>query len=127
MYLAGRAWKWFPASDLIGTGSKQIPLFQVDVGQVATFACANADMTGRLRPILMKELRQQGDLWDLFEKVELPLAPVLAYMERCGVSLDTTLLKRDVYPVGEQLAEIEKKVYAEADRNLTSTRPYSLE
>jgi DNA polymerase-1 len=37
-----------PSKDLTGKGSKQISLFQVDVTEVAAFACANADMTGRL-------------------------------------------------------------------------------
>ncbi len=37
-----------PSSSLVGSGSKQIPLFQVDVEQVSAYACANADMTGRL-------------------------------------------------------------------------------
>ena len=48
-----------PASALVGSGSKQIPLFQVEVEQVSTYACANADMTGRLTQLLKKELRQQ--------------------------------------------------------------------
>ena len=75
----------------------------MEVEQVSNFACANADMTGRLTPLLKKELHQQSDLWELFEKVELPLVPVLAHMERCGVILDTGLLKEMSQRLGDQL------------------------
>jgi DNA polymerase I len=115
-----------PASSLVGSGSKQIPLFQVGVEQVASFACANADMIGRLAGLLEKELRRQGDLWDLFEKVEMPLVPVLANMERCGVSLDTALLKEMSERLGGQLTEIEKKIYANAGQEFNINSPLQL-
>ena len=85
-----------PSSALVGSGSKQIPLFQVEVEQVSTYACANADMTGRLAQLLARELQSKETCGNLFEKVELPLVPVLAHMERCGVMLDTGLAERDV-------------------------------
>lgn len=115
-----------PASSLVGSGSKQIPLFQVDTEQVSTFACANADMTGRLTKLLEKELRQQGELWDLFEKVELPLVPVLAYMERCGVILDIGMLKEMSQRLGDQLGEIEKKIYDGAGQEFNINSPMQL-
>ena len=115
-----------PASSLVGSGSKQIPLFQVGVEQVANFACANADMTGRLNTLLEKELRQQGELWDLFEKVEMPLVPVLARMERCGVSLDSGLLKEMSGRLGAQLSEIEQKIYENAGQEFNINSPLQL-
>jgi DNA polymerase I len=115
-----------PSSALVGSGSKQIPMFQVDIEQVSNYACANADMTGRLAPLLQKELRDQGDLWELFAKVELPLVPVLAHMERCGVVLNTRLLKEMSERLGDQLKEIEGKIYTKAGQEFNINSPLQL-
>jgi DNA polymerase-1 len=115
-----------PASALVGSGSKQIPLFQVELGQLSSFACANADMTGRLTRLLKSELQQQHDLWKLFTKVELPLVPVLAHMERSGVKLDTELLKGMSQRLGQQLSEIEKRIYEQAGQEFNINSPMQL-
>lgn len=115
-----------PSSTLTGSGAKQIPLFQVDLEQVAGYACANADMTGRLAPLLEKEIRQQAELLSLLEKVELPLVPVLAHMERCGVMLNTDLLKEMSQRLGEQLQKIEQKVYQSAGQEFNINSPQQL-
>ncbi len=115
-----------PSSDLVGSGSKQIPLFQVEVEQVSTFACANADMTGRLTPLLTTELRNQSDLWELLEKVELPLVPVLAIMERCGVVLDTNLLKEMSQRLGDQLKALEEHIHTEAGEEFNINSPQQM-
>jgi DNA polymerase I len=115
-----------PASALVGTGAKQIPMFQVDIEQVSNYACSNADMTGRLASLLQKELRNQGDLWELYTKVELPLVPVLAHMERCGVILDTDLLSQMSQRLGDQLKEIEKKIYEKAGQEFNINSPIQL-
>jgi DNA polymerase I len=115
-----------PSSSLVGTGSKQIPMFQVDVEQVSAYACANADMTGRLTRLLKKELQQADDIRELFEKVELPLVPVLAHIERCGVMLDTGLLSEMSASLGAQLEDIEKKIHLEATVEFNINSPLQL-
>jgi DNA polymerase I len=114
-----------PSSELTGKGSKQIPLFQVDVDQVSAFASANADMTFKVAPILKKELHEQG-LWELFDKVELPLVPILAQMERNGILLDTGLLKEMSNRLGEQLQSLEKKIYGLAKHEFNINSPQQL-
>ncbi len=112
-----------PPGALVGTGARQIPLFQVDIEQVSNYACSNADMTGRLTRVLAAELQQQKELQELFEKVELPLVPVLAHMERVGIILDTELLKQMSQRLGEQLSEIEKKIHAAAGQEFNINSP----
>ncbi len=114
-----------PARDLVGSGSRQIPLFQVDPVQVSAFACANADMTGVVVPLLKKEL-EQVELLRLFEQVEMPLVPVLAHMERCGILLDRGLLKNISQRLGEQIGEIEKRVFAAAKEEFNLNSPAQL-
>lgn len=115
-----------PASSLVGTGSKQIPMFQVDIEQVSNYACANADMIGRLAKVLNKQLQLEEDIEALFKRVELPLVPVLAQIERCGVILDTGLLKQMSLRFGEQLQEIEKTIYSQSGQEFNINSPAQL-
>ena len=53
---------------------------------VASYACADADNTLRLWHILERRLYEE-ELYGVYERVELPLVPVLADMERIGVQI----------------------------------------
>jgi len=59
----------------------------VPVKTAAVYACADADMTLRLKEQLDDELRREG-LSGVFQDVEMPLVPVLADIERNGFLLD---------------------------------------
>ena len=99
-----------PIADLIGTGSKQITMAQVPVEKAAKYACADADMTGRLRGTLEEELRRQG-LWEVFSQVEMPLVPVLVAMQRKGIALDAGALHEMSRDLNEQLKQLEVDIY----------------
>ena len=99
-----------PITALIGTGTKQLSMSQVDINQAANYSCADADITGQLTELLKAELHQQG-LWQLFSEVEMPLVPVLIHMERNGVALDTDLLRQMSHRFGEQLMKLEAEIY----------------
>ncbi len=99
-----------PITALIGTGSKQISMAQVGVPQAAQYACADADICGRLRELLQQELQEQG-LWRLFTEVEMPLLPVLFRMEQNGVALDTAPLRDMSQSMGKEMARIEAEIY----------------
>src|SRR5580704_4118361 len=58
-----------------------------------------ADFLYRIAPILREEVEKQG-LLDVYEKIDLPLAPVLARMEASGVRIDPKELDR----IGTHLA-----------------------
>jgi DNA polymerase-1 len=114
------------ASSSLPGGTRQISMFQTDADQIFRYLCTCADMTGRLTDLLKKELRQQEGLWELYEKVELPLVAVLAYMERCGVLLDTEVLKQMSVRLGEQLKQIEQKIFAQAGEEFNINSPQQL-
>jgi len=84
---------------------------EVSPSLAARHACAEASVIGRLRPLLQKELEEQG-LWKLFNEVEMPLLPVLARMERNGVALDTDLLRHMSQSLGKQLLKLEQGIYS---------------
>jgi DNA polymerase I len=69
-----------------------------------------ADFLMRLAPILRAEVEKQG-LVDLYEKIDLPLAPVLARMEAAGVRVDSKELDRISAKMQQEIAELEKCIY----------------
>ncbi len=99
-----------PITALIGSGVKQISMALVGVGQAAEYACADADVTFRLKELLEEELRREG-LWGLFVQVEMPLAPVIVRMQRNGVALDTELLRQMSQSLRGKLLKLEGEVY----------------
>ena len=77
---------------LTGTGRKATSLSQVEVDQVAEYACQQAEMLLRIRPELEAQLHERGQ-WPLFEEMELPLVPVLFRMEHEGIAIDIAVLR----------------------------------
>jgi len=99
-----------PITDLIGKGLKQVSMNMLPIEQVADYACADADITLRLKGDLEKELKEER-LWQLFSEVEMPLVPVLVAMERCGVAIDIELLKDMSNSLGKDMLRLEAEVY----------------
>jgi len=99
-----------PITDLIGRGRKQITMAQVAMSDAVPYACADADMTGRLKAVFEEELRQRG-LWSLFAEVEMPLVPVLITMQRNGIALDVESMRRMSQEMARQVARLEAEIY----------------
>ncbi|MBM4446603.1 MAG: DNA polymerase I [Chloroflexi bacterium] len=99
-----------PITDLIGKGAKQLSMAMATIEQVTDYACADADITLRLKSVLDAELRKEG-LWQLFSEVEMPLVPVLVDMERNGVAIDVELLRDMSHSLGKEMLRLEAEVY----------------
>ena len=110
--------------ELIGEkGKNQKNMRNVPPAKVCDYACEDADVTLKLKNILEKEIRQEG-LEELFYNIEMPLVPVLAYMERNGARIDTAALKETSTLFGKRLADIEEEIYTLAGEpfNIASPR-----
>ncbi len=114
-----------PITELIGTGARQISMSQVPIEQAAKYACADADITGRLNEVLQPELHREG-LWQLFADVEMPLVPVLVHMERSGIALNTKLLNEMSLRLGQQLLGLEKEIYNSVGHQFNINSPKQL-
>ena len=114
-----------PISDLIGKGAKQITMADVSVDQAAPYACADADMTGRLRPLLEADLKEQH-LWPLFSEIEMPLVPVLVRMEQAGVAVDADALRQMSRDLGKQIDRLEEQAYASVGHQFNLGSPQQL-
>lgn len=95
---------------LIGTGAKQITMDRVNVNEVADYACEDADITLRLYRFLDPLLKEK-ELYDLFERVEIPLIKILAKMEMAGVLVDRNLFAKLSSEIEEQLEKLQKEIY----------------
>ena len=110
--------------ELIGEkGKSQKNMRDVPPQRVCDYACEDADVTLKLKNILEKEIRQEG-VEELFYNIEMPLVPVLAYMERNGARIDTAALKETSTLFGKRLADIEEEIYSLAGEpfNIASPR-----
>ena len=113
-------------SDLIGTGSKQVSFDRLPIDErVRDYACADADLPLRLVPIFDEALHQDG-VWDLFEKVEMPLAPVIVDMQRNGIEVEEGMLHEMARDINEQLHLLETQVYNDAGRPFNINSPQQL-
>jgi len=84
-----------------------------------------ADFLLRVAPILRAEVEKQG-LLDLYEKIDLPLATVLAHMEAAGVRVDPIELERISTKTLEELGKLEKSICGIAGFEFNINSPQQL-
>ena len=117
--------KKIPTSSLIGSGKKQITMDQVPVAKITEYACEDADMTWRLREVLIKKIKEY-ELESLLNNVEIPLVDVLLDIEKQGVMLDELFLARMSSELELDLTKLEKFIYELSDVKFNINSPKQL-
>ncbi|MBI4121352.1 MAG: DNA polymerase I [Candidatus Ryanbacteria bacterium] len=74
---------------------------------------------------LRRDLARQK-LWDIYEKFELPLMPILFEMERVGILLDTKALADLEYQMARELEKLAEEIYASAGERFDINSPKQL-
>jgi DNA polymerase-1 len=98
-------------TQLIGKrGRDQLSMAEVPIDAAGRYACADADMTLRLRPRLEEMLRERAQE-RLFREVEMPVVPVLARMELNGMAVDVGVLKEMSGVLAEEVRRVEEEIY----------------
>ena len=69
-----------------------------------------ADYLQRLAPVLRKQIEEQG-LHKVYEEIDLPLAAVLADMERAGVRVDPAALAKMSQSMEKEVRRLEKEIW----------------
>ena len=109
--------------ELIGEkGKNQKNMRDVPPQDVRDYACEDADITLRLKNRLEKELKKEG-VEKLFYEIEMPLVPVLAYMERNGARIDTISLSETSTLLSSRMYEIEQEIYRQAGEIFNISSP----
>jgi DNA polymerase I len=88
-------------------------------------AAAKTDAVFKLKPILEEQLKEK-ELLELFFKVEMPLAKVLARMELNGVKIDTGVLKELSVKMQVRTKELITKIYHLAGEEFNINSPKQL-
>ncbi|MFI5094237.1 MAG: DNA polymerase I [Candidatus Acidiferrales bacterium] len=84
-----------------------------------------ADYLQRLAPILRAQIDEQ-ELADVYEKIDLPLAPVLADMERIGIRLDPKELEKMSKSMEKEVRRLEKEIWKLAGNEFNINSPAQL-
>jgi len=84
-----------------------------------------ADYLQRLAPVLHAQVKEQ-DLERVCEKIDLPLAPVLADMERVGVRVDPKALDKMSQSMEKEVRRLEKEIWKLAGLEFNVNSPTQL-
>jgi DNA polymerase-1 len=113
--------------------AKVAPLFAIEHEIGATeltpyveYLGDKSDVTIALDRALDPELHRDPALVDIYERIEMPLTPILAQMEERGIRVDVSLLAEMSRTMGIQIAELERQIYAEAGTEFNINSPTQL-
>ncbi len=112
--------------DIAGKGAKQLTFNQIELEQAAPYAAEDADITLRLHQALWPQLEAEASLKSVFEKIELPLLPVLSRIERHGAYVSREMLARQSVELGERLQILQKEAYQLAGEEFNLSSPKQL-
>ena len=109
--------------EVAGKGKKASCFSRVSLEKAVPYACEDADITLMAYNVLMPMLKDMG-LEELFEKVEMPLVPVLMKMEMTGINVDRKKLMILSKSFEHQLDQLESSIYSIAgeDFNIRSSQ-----
>ncbi len=111
--------------EVCGTGKKQIPFGEVPLDRATEYAAEDADVTLRLYRHLKPRLAIEGGT-KIFERVDRPLIPVVACMEREGIKVDRAQLAHLSKEFAEQTASLETEIHELAEQEFSVGSPKQL-
>ncbi|MGE4634857.1 MAG: DNA polymerase I [Arenicellales bacterium] len=100
--------------EVAGKGKGQLSFNEVSLEQAGPYAAEDADITLRLHETLYPRLQQESLQRELFERIEMPLVPVLSRIERAGVLVDCAMLARQSTELALRIQELEEQAHGEA-------------
>jgi DNA polymerase-1 len=111
---------------LIGKkGKNQKSMRDVPLEEIKEYAVEDADVTLQLSEIFNSEL-DKTHTKKLFEEIEIPLVGVLASMEKEGINLDVPFLKSLSKELGDDIAQLESRIYEIAGEKFNLASPKQL-
>ncbi|QDH33526.1 DNA polymerase I [Porphyrobacter sp. YT40] len=114
-----------PFKDLCGTGKKAIGFNEVPLDRATAYAAEDADVTWRLHALLKPRLAVEGGT-RVYERVDRPLIPVVAAMEREGIKVDRARLAKLSDEFSHEIARLEGEIHAIAGQEFTVGSPKQL-
>ncbi|POF32976.1 DNA polymerase I [Roseibium marinum] len=117
--------KPIPFKEVCGSGKSMITFDKVPVDKASAYAAEDADVTLRLWLILKPRL--SGDhMATVYETLERPMVPVLARMEKRGISVDRQMLSRLSGDFAQGMAALEAEIHELAGQSFNIGSPKQL-
>lgn len=113
-----------PIEELIGKKGHS-SMADVPLEKISDYCCEDVDYTFRLKELFFDKLKKEK-LYDLFQKIEIPLIKILAAMERAGIYVDQEKLKEISKEMGKELNILEKKIFEEIGVKFNLNSPKQL-
>ncbi|OTQ27456.1 DNA polymerase I [Gilliamella apicola] len=113
--------------ELTKVDKKKVTIDTIEVEKTTQYAAEDADITLQLHEKLWPELEKDQELTKLFTDIEMPLAIVLAEMERTGVLVDAKQLNDYSYELAKQLIEIEAQLQSLAGEKFNPASPKQIQ
>ncbi|MCB2078860.1 MAG: DNA polymerase I, partial [Novosphingobium sp.] len=111
--------------DVCGTGKKAISFAEVPLDKATRYAAEDADVTWRLHAVLKPRLSEEGGT-RIYERVDRPLIPVVAGMEREGIKVDKERLAHLSSEFAEEMGKLEAEIHEMAGETFTIGSPKQL-
>jgi DNA polymerase I len=113
------------ASAILGSGKSRMSFDCVQIDKAAEYAAEQADMVLRLWHVLKPRMAAEHTA-TVYETLERPLVPVLARMERRGISIDREVLSRLSGEFAQRAAALEAEIQTLAGEPLNPGSPKQL-
>jgi len=114
-----------PYKEVAGSGKSAVTFDLVGIDRATAYAAEDADVTLRLWQLLKPRLVAER-LTTVYETLERPLVPVLARMERRGISVNRQILSRLSGDFAQGMAALEADIHELAGENFNIASPKQL-
>jgi DNA polymerase I len=120
-------WSTLTYDEVAGKGASRISFSAVDIARASEYAGQKADCILALHDILQPRIAADEKLAYIYDKIELPLVPVLFAMERHGVLLDRAQLETQSHELGKQILALEQKAFEAAGQPFNLGSPKQIQ
>jgi DNA polymerase-1 len=110
-----------------GKGKGQLSFNEVPLEEAGPYAAEDAEVTLRLHRVLFERLQHEQARREVFERIEMPLVPVLSKIERTGVRVDCDMLAAQSAQLAKRTAELEVMAYEEAGAPFNIASPKQIQ
>jgi DNA polymerase I len=111
--------------DVVGAGRKAIPFSEVPLDKATQYAAEDADVTLRLWRVLRPRLADEGAT-RIYQRVDRPLIPVVAQMERHGIKVDRERLAGLSTEFARRIVDLECEIFGLCGQEFTIGSPKQL-
>ncbi len=118
-------YKTIKFGDVAGAGKAMKTFDHVPLDQATAYAAEDADITLQLYHVFRPRLVAEK-MAHVFERLERPLIPVIAAMERQGIRIDRLLLDQLGHEFSSQMGRLESTIYQLAGRVFNVGSPKQL-